>query len=85
MPFVRDIRYFFPHGKRHIPDALHVSTCQTKIGCSILRNLVQAQKENNMGITEGRTEEASGTNRNTLEVTFTHTYVYFVTRNLCSA
>jgi len=70
MPFVSDIRCFFPHGKRHIPDTLHVSICQTKIDCNILRNLVQAKKENNMGITEVKTEETSGINWNTLEMTF---------------
>jgi hypothetical protein len=59
MPFVSDIRCFFPHGKRHIPDTLHVSICQTKIDCSILRTLVQAKKKNNMGITEGRKGETS--------------------------
>jgi len=85
MPFVSDIRCFFPHCKRHIPDTLHVPICQTKIDCNILWTLVQAKKENNMGITEGRTEEASGINRNTLEMTFIYTYVYVVTQNLCSA
>jgi hypothetical protein len=59
MPFVSDIRCFFPHGKRHIPDTLHVSIRQTKIDCSILRTLVQAKKENNMGIAEGRKGETS--------------------------
>jgi hypothetical protein len=82
MPFVSDIRCFFPHGKCHIPDKLHVSICQTKIDCSILSTLVRAKKENNMGITEGRKEEASGINRNILEMAFLCTKVQFVSQNV---